>query len=64
MPKFFVLEWYPNREESNQLEVTEHNDGGEALNQAKNSQAPFHCVSTVNPLTGEGSEDNPNTGKD
>lgn len=55
--KIYVLEWdkQPNSEEYS-LKVTPHESVETALQQAHNSTADQHCVSTVNPITGEGSE--------
>ena len=56
-PKIYALEWekQPGSEEYN-LKVTPHDNPQTALEQAQSSTANHHCVSTVNPITGEGEE--------
>ena len=53
----YVIEWnkQPNSKEYD-LKVTVHNNVETALKQAQTSTSEQHCVSTVNPLTGEGQE--------
>ncbi|MBF2016357.1 MAG: hypothetical protein IGS23_14375 [Rivularia sp. T60_A2020_040] len=54
----FVLEWDKKVDDSEEynLKVTPHSSAKTALEQTRNSQSEHHCVSTVNPLIGEGSE--------
>lgn len=55
--KFFVLEWSKDsNSEEYTLKVTPHESAETALQQTQDSAANHHCVSTVNPLTGEGEE--------
>lgn len=56
--KYYVLEWTKDDTgELTNLQVTPHNDGDKALDQAQNSAADVHCVSTVNPLAQPQSEE-------
>lgn len=54
----FVLEWDKKVDDSEEynLKVTPYSSTESALQQARDSQSEHHCVSTVNPSTGEGSE--------
>lgn len=49
--KRYVLEWekQPDSKEFD-LKVTPHDNAVEALEQAKNSTADQHCISSLNPL--------------
>jgi hypothetical protein len=56
-PIYFVLEWTPKQESDEyDLTVTPCRNGDEALETVSKSTSPIRCVSTANPLTGEGCE--------